>query len=220
MERRAGQRPPNGKVVGCCRCGSTHSSRDKRGGDRIVRRKRQRGNRERSRDDCILSSVMARALNSLQGGSVPRITERPVKLQLLQRLAVDRFGKGNSIRSKEDQAIYVGISNPTNRLAVKSGGDGDQEEKAENDKKGQPTVAGSKQQNKAPRGIDDGLLLVVPARINGHTVRALIDSGATRCFVTPSCVAAVGLKGTPQDIFLELEMDKNICLGVMSQMPL
>ena len=119
MEKRAGQQPPNGKVVGCCRCGSTHPSQDKHGGHRIARRTRQRANRERSRDDCILSSVMARALNPLQGGSVPRITERPVKLQLLQRLAVDRFGEGNSIRSKEDQAIYVGISSPTNRLALK-----------------------------------------------------------------------------------------------------
>ena len=45
---------------------------------------------------------------------------------------------------------------------------------------------------------------MVPARVNGHVVRALIDSGATRCFVTPSCVTAVGLKGTPRDIFLEL----------------
>ena len=91
MERRAGQRLPNGKVVGCCRYGSTHPSRDKRGGDRIARRKRQRANRERSRDDCILSSVMARALNPLQGGSAPRITERLVKLELLQQLAVDRL---------------------------------------------------------------------------------------------------------------------------------
>ena len=58
--------------------------------------------------------------------------------------------------------------------------------------------------NKSVRTIDDGLLLVVPARINGYVVRALIDSGATRCFITPSCVTAVGLKGTPRDIFLEL----------------
>ena len=48
------------------------------------------------------------------------------------------------------------------------------------------------------------LLLVVSARIYGKTVRALIDSGVTRCFVTPTYVAIVGLKGTPRDIFLEL----------------
>ena len=59
-------------------------------------------------------------------------------------------------------------------------------------------------QNKALRGIDDGILLVVTARINGHSVRALIDSGATRCFMTPACVTAVRLKGIPRDVFLEL----------------
>ena len=54
------------------------------------------------------------------------------------------------------------------------------------------------------RKIEDGLLLVDIAQIYGRTIRALIDSGATICFMTPSCVTAVGLKGTPRDIFLEL----------------
>ena len=70
--------------------------------------------------------------------------------------------------------------------------------------KGEPSAAGIKQLNKIPRVLKDGLLLVVTARINGHLVRALIDSSATICFVTPSCVTAVGLKGQPQDTFLEL----------------
>ena len=52
--------------------------------------------------------------------------------------------------------------------------------------------------------MKDGLLLVVTARINGHPIQALIDSSATRCFVTLACVTAVGLKGQPQDTFLEL----------------
>ena len=140
---------------------------------------------------------MERALNSLQGGSAPRNTERPVKLQFLQSFAVDRFEEGKFIRSKKDQAIYVGISNPTDRLAAE-----DAEKKDKKDKKGQST-AGSKQ-NKFPRKIEDKLLLVVAAQIYGKQVRALIDSGATHCFITPSCVEAVGLKGTPRDIFLEL----------------
>ena len=65
-------------------------------------------------------------------------------------------------------------------------------------------MVGTVPQNKFPRSVDDGLLLVVTARINGHAVRAMIDSGATRCFITPACVTAVGLKGKPQDTFLEL----------------
>ena len=71
-------------------------------------------------------------------------------------------------------------------------------------KKGEPSAAEMMQLNKFSRTVKGGLLLVVTARINGHAVRALIDSGATRCFVTPACVTAVGLKGKPQDTFLEL----------------
>ena len=52
--------------------------------------------------------------------------------------------------------------------------------------------------------VEHGLVLVVPARIHGKIVKGLINSGATRCFVTPSYVARVGLKGIPRDMFLEL----------------
>ena len=76
------------------------------------------------------------------------------------------------------------------------------DKKEEKDKKGQ--LATELKQNKFSRTVEDGLLLVIPPRINGHCVCALIDSGATRCFVTPACITAVGLKGIPKDIFLEL----------------
>ena len=94
----------------------------------MARQTRQRLNRDRSRGDCILSCALARALNSLQGGNTLRNTERPVKLQFLQPFAVDRFEEGKFIRSKKDQAIYAGISNPTDRLATE-----DDEKKEEKD---------------------------------------------------------------------------------------
>ena len=65
------------------------------------------------------------------------------------------------------------------------------------------------------RKIEDGLLLVVPTKIYGKSVRALIDSGATRCFITPSCVNYVGLKGIPCDVFLELGNGENTYPEVM-----
>ena len=64
-KRNAGQRQQQGVAVGCCRCGSTHPSRVKRGGDRIARRDRQRVNRDRSRDDRELSRILARTLSPL-----------------------------------------------------------------------------------------------------------------------------------------------------------
>ena len=47
-------------------------------------------------------------------------------------------------------------------------------------------------------------MLVVPTRIYGKAIKGLIDSRATRCFVSPFCLARVGLKGIPCDVFLEL----------------
>ena len=89
-------------------------------------------------------------------------------MQVLQRFSVVGDGDGIQIRSEEDQAIYVGMLNPTDRVDDK---------KEEKDKKGQLTAR--LKQNKFSRTVEDGLLLVVLARINGHCVRALIDSGAT-----------------------------------------
>ena len=97
-KEKAGQLPQKGSVVGYCSCGAAYPSRDKRGGDRQARRKCQRANRERSREMHTVSGALARALNPLQGGSVPRNTETPSKLQILQQLAVTGSGTGNSIR--------------------------------------------------------------------------------------------------------------------------
>ena len=47
------------------------------------------------------------------------------------------------------------------------------------------------------RTVEDGLLMVVSARIYGRKIRTLIDSRATKCFVSPSCVIACGLKRVP-----------------------
>ena len=84
MERDASQRSQKGFVIGYCSCGAVYPPRVKRGGDRDARRIKQRANRGRSRDNRAISCALARALNPLQGGSVPRNTEMPSKLHLLQ----------------------------------------------------------------------------------------------------------------------------------------
>ena len=153
--------------------------------------------REVLRGDCTLSKAVDAMLSPLQGGSPHPAKERPAQLQLMQRFAVSRLEKGDKSGQDKGQAIYVGITNPTNRLAATDETSGEKapgDSGAENHKKGVLTVSGSTQ-NKALRGIDDGILLVVTARINGHSVRALIDSGATRCFMTPACVHCGATKG-------------------------
>ena len=201
MEEKAGQQSQKGSVIGYCSCAAAYPPWVKRGGDRKARRQRQRVNWGRSRDDCVVLGALARALNPLQGGGIPRNTETPSKLQLLQRFTVVGSEKGSSIRSQKDQAIYVGIYHPTDRLA-----------KSDEEK--------SVKTHKKDRSIEDGLLMVVATRIYGKPVRALIDSGATRCFVTLACVTAVGLKGQPRDTFLELgNGEKFLSRGYVPDVP-
>ena len=49
-------------------------------------------------------------------------------------------------------------------------------------------VVSTEDQSTNPRSEEDGILLVVPARIFGHEVRALIDSGAMSNFISPARV--------------------------------
>ena len=75
--------------------------------------------------------------------------------------------------------------------------------------------------NKFTRTIADGLLLVVPTKVYRKEAKTLIDSGATRCFVTPSCVTRVGLKGISQDTFLELgNGQKYLSQGYVPDVPI
>ena len=127
--RNAGQQRKQGVSVGYCSCGAAYPPRDKRGGDRMARRERQRANRGRFRDDCTVSRVLAQSLNPLQGGSDSRISETTSKFQILQQVSVAGDGDGNQIRSKKDQAIYVGMLNPSSRVD-----DDEKKEKIKRDK--------------------------------------------------------------------------------------
>ena len=57
---------------------------------------------------------------------------------------------------------------------------------------------------KNKRKISDGVLVVVSAQIYGHPLQALIDSGATRCFISLSAIIILGLTTTRDYTFLEL----------------
>ena len=58
------------------------------------------------------------------------------------------------------------------------------------------------------RIFDDGVLMVVIVLIYGHLVWALIDSGATRCFVSSAAVLPLGLETINDYAFLELRDGK------------
>ena len=70
------------------------------------------------------------------------------------------------------------------------------------------------------RTIENGILLVVSARIYGHKVRALIDSGATRCFIWSGAVLPLGLKSTSENTLLELgNGDRILSRGRVNDVP-
>ena len=54
------------------------------------------------------------------------------------------------------------------------------------------------------RDEEDGILLIVPVRIYGKVFPALVDSGASRCFISPQVVQTAQLQWEPHDTFVEL----------------
>ena len=74
----------------------------------------------------------------------------------------------------------------------------------------QLSVVSTENQSTNPRDEEDGILLVVPTWIFGHEVRALIDSGATRNFISPANVTQCGLTIESHNTFLELGDGKKV----------
>ena len=68
----------------------------------------------------------------------------------------------------------------------------------------QLSVVSSENQPKNPWSKEDGVLLVVRARIFGHEIRALVNSSAMRNFISPAGVAKCGLTVELHNTFLEL----------------
>ena len=103
-----------------------------------------------------------------------RTPETTGKLQILQNFSVLSATEGIPNLSSKDSPVYVGMVSHTSRI----------EEKKAKGKKKEENVQGSKtgKEKNIVRKFEDGLLLVVPTRIYGKEVKALIDSGATRCF--------------------------------------
>ena len=60
------------------------------------------------------------------------------------------------------------------------------------------------------RCIGDGVLLRVPASINGRRLIALIDSGASRCYMSPNTAAHCDLQLEKEMMFLELADESKI----------
>ena len=74
----------------------------------------------------------------------------------------------------------------------------------------QLSIVSTENQSTNPQDEEDGILLVVPAWIFGHEVGALIDSGATRNFISLAGMTQCGLMIESQNTFLELRGGKKV----------
>ena len=84
----------------------------------------------------------------------------------------------------------------------------------------QLSAVSSENQPPIPRSEEDGILLIVPARIFGREIRVLIDSGATRNFISPAGVTQCGLTVESHNTFLELgDGKKGVVTGTSCQRP-
>ena len=201
-------------AVDCSNNEVTQSSRPNRAGNRLERRQRERCKRESLRDQRTIAQTLARSLNPNEDGSDSRNLAIIGKLQSLQQIfdkSNDRAGISNPLIKSSPEFVGI-IPQQPNRSD-------DDVEKLQSDKKmGQEKT--EKEKKKMVRTVDDGLLMVVSARIYGRRIRTLIDSGATRCFISPSCVATCGLKGVPRDVFLELgNGEKILSRGYIPDIP-
>ena len=136
------------------------------------------GGRLHARESRTVARILAALVNPSGGGTAPGITATTSVLQRWQQLNAVCEDTGTKMGSKSAQD--EGAATAWVRVA-------DGEQKLENN-----------------RNIEDGILLVVSTRIFGHKVRALIESGATRCFISSGAVLPLGLQSTSEDTLLEL----------------
>ena len=162
--------------------------------DRKSRRMQEKiGGRLRARESCTVARILAALVNPSGGGTAPGITATTSVLQRWQQL--------NAVC--EDAGTNMGCKSAQNNGAATAWVRVAEAEKSENQ-----------------RNIEDGILLVVSACIFGHKVRALIDSGATRCFISSGAVLPLGLKSTSEDTLLELgNGDRILSRGKVNDVP-
>ena len=181
---------------------AANSTRASRQSNRTRRRENDRVARGRLRELRQVEGLLETEFNSIKGGNQSRTTTTFSNLQ--------RWRQRGRMNTEDEVKI-----SPEKEKSPTSG----------DDVKFTGVVIGDDEKNdktiKNKRMEEDGILLVVPAKIRGKEFRALIDSGATRCFVTPECCTIGGLSCVPHDTFLELgNGQKALSRGLVQDAPI
>ena len=149
--------------------------------NRLLRRDRERRTRERVRERQYVAQLLETLVSPMRGGTESSEGAAARELQDWQSFGLKRAIPGNEIGEGSSQE-------PQTQLSA--------------------VVAGY--QSPVPRSEEDGILLIVPARIFGQELRALIDSGASRNFISPAGVTRCGLTVESHNTFLELGDGKKV----------
>ena len=149
--------------------------------NRLLRRDRERKARERVRERRIVTSLLETQVSPSSGGTESCEGVTTSILQDWQSIGLKKADTGK-------EKGRAGPEEPQTQLSVISIGN----------------------QSPVPRAEEDGILMIVPARIFGREIRALIDSGATRNFISPAGVTQCGLTVESHNTFLELGDGKKV----------
>ena len=151
--------------------------------NRLLRREHERLVRDSVREQRQVARLLAAAVSPSCGGTQLRTSATPRTFQQLTTVVASTSSglKKNEDHEEKPQRHWTSVSN------AKTTTDGNAAESCNIDRK-----------------PPDGILLIVPVVIQGKIFKALIDSGATRCFVSPSCMTVAGLQGRRSDTFLVL----------------
>ena len=149
--------------------------------NRLLWRERERRARDRVRERRFVTSLLETLVSPTSGGTESCLGVTPNGSQDWQSVRLKRAITGKEMGDAAPQE-------PHSQLSAVSIGN-------------QPPI---------PRAEEDGILLIVPARIFGHEIRALIDSGATRNFISLAGVMQCGLRVESHNTFLELGNGKKV----------
>ena len=161
------------------------SPRASRQSNRTLRRKKEQITRERTKEQRLVTSLLEGQLNPQDGNA---------RGQTVTFSSLHSWRQGGRVNTEfEDNEDIQEKSHESREDSKFTGIVVDSGKKKK-----------EKRNKKMSREESDGILLVVPVMINGKQFSALIDSGATRCFVTQKCCTIAGLSCMPCDTFLEL----------------
>ena len=149
--------------------------------NRLLRRERERRTRDRVREQQYVTSLLETLVSPTSGGTESCEGVTPSRLQDWQTIRLKRVITGEEMGDAAPQE-------PQSQLSVVS----------------------TEDQSTNPREEEDGILLIVPARIFSHEVRALVDSGATQNFISLAGVTKCGLTIESHNTFLELGDGKKV----------